>query len=408
MRDRTWKPVCLAVCLSICASAFASDEKAPARGLDLEWNLRMRQESVADDAFLRDASALTLRGRFGVRATLGAGWQALIEGEGVAAAVDRYNSGANGKSAFPQVIDPSGLELNQAWLGWKAAKGALTLGRQRLQFDNQRWVGNSGWRQNEQTFDGIAAEWRPSSSVLLRYAGLARVHRVNSDEAIDPLARERSLASHVVDLAYTRGENQWGAYWIGHQDRDVRLASTATIGLRWTLIHPTSFGAWGWRVESARQSDYGGNSVSFDHGYWLLEPWLKWRGVTWKAGQERLGGNGTHSLQTPLATLHAFNGWADKFLVTPPTGLVDSYFGVGGALGARNWPAKAAWAVAWHDYRTDAGRARFGSEIDASVSYPFSPSLLGMVKLADYRANAWSRDTKKLWLQLEWTPNPRK
>ena len=31
-------------------------------------------------------------------------------------------------------------------------------------------------------------------------------------------------------------------------------------------------------------------------------------------------------LQTPLATLHAFNGWADMFLTTPANGLQDLYF----------------------------------------------------------------------------------
>ena len=42
-----------------------------------------------------------------------------------------------------------------------------------------------------------------------------------------------------------------------------------------------------------------------------------------KLGFERLEGNGTVALQTPLATLHAFNGWADKFLSTPANGLRD-------------------------------------------------------------------------------------
>jgi hypothetical protein len=28
-----------------------------------------------------------------------------------------------------------------------------------LLFDNQRWIGNSGWRQNEQTFDASRSTW---------------------------------------------------------------------------------------------------------------------------------------------------------------------------------------------------------------------------------------------------------
>jgi hypothetical protein len=31
----------------------------------------------------------------------------------------------------------------------------LTLGRQRINLDDQRFVGSVGWRQNEQTFDAV-------------------------------------------------------------------------------------------------------------------------------------------------------------------------------------------------------------------------------------------------------------
>ena len=31
-----------------------------------------------------------------------------------------------------------------------------------------------------------------------------------------------------------------------------------------------------------------------------------------------------------------------------------------------------------------------------------------MAKLADYRADAFARDTRKWWLQLEWMPTPPK
>lgn len=408
MRQNTWKPSLLAFCIAIPAPAFAAGQAPAVRPLDIEWNARLREETVSDDSFARDASALTLRLRIGLRARLGSGWQALLEGDGIAAATERFNSGANGKTGFPTVTDPPSIEINQAWLGWKAPAGSLTLGRQRLQFDNQRWVGNVGWRQNEQTFDAIAAEWKPSTPVLVRYAWLDRVHRVSSDEAIDPLARERSLDTHVVDLGYTRGEDQWGAYWIAHQDRDVASASSRTLGLRWVRSHVVDTRGWGWRVEAARQSDHADNPLSFSHGYWLVEPWMKWRGVTWRLGHEHLGGNGTHALQTPLATLHAFNGWADKFLATPPAGLDDSYLGAGGSMGRKAWRAKATWAVAFHDYRGAAGDADLGSELDASLAYPFSRSLAGLLKIADYRAGAWSRDTRKLWLQLEWTPAAKK
>jgi hypothetical protein len=128
----------------------------PPRPLTFEWNLRLRQEKVDDDAFAREAEATTLRLRAGLRLRLDNGFGALLEGEGIAALNYHYNSGANGNTDRPAVTDPRGAELNQAWVGWKGAQLGVAGGRQRLNFDNQRWIGASGWRQNEQTFDALA------------------------------------------------------------------------------------------------------------------------------------------------------------------------------------------------------------------------------------------------------------
>ena len=108
------------------------------------------------------------------------------------------------------------------------------------------------------------------------------------------------------------------------------------------------------------------------------------------------------ALQTPLATLHAFNGWDDQFGVTPVKGLEDRYLSAGGKFGRGKYDSKLAWAVAWHDYRSDMGSVRYGREWNASLGFPLPGGLNGLVKLADYRANAFSRDNTKLWLQVEW------
>jgi len=177
---------------SLAAAADATPPAAPAATpWQFEFNARLRQETVDDDAFVRDANATTLRLRAGLRLHWGEGFSALLEGEGIAAAGDGYNSGANGRSTRPAITDPEGIELNQAFIAWKDPRGGATAGRQRLQYDNQRWIGNSGWRQNEQTFDALSGDWHFTPALVLHGAWLERVHRVNGDEALDPLARER-------------------------------------------------------------------------------------------------------------------------------------------------------------------------------------------------------------------------
>jgi hypothetical protein len=189
-----------------------------------EWNARLRHENVDDDAFAQSANATTLRLRAGLRLHFGGHFNALIEGEGIASAGDRYNSGANGRTARPAITDPEGAELNQAWIGWKDPHVAATLGRQRLLFDNQRWIGNSGWRQNEQTFDAMAVDWQLSAPLTLRYAWLDKVHRVNGDDALDPLARERDLSTHLINLGWKHGAQQLVGYAYLHDDHDVASA----------------------------------------------------------------------------------------------------------------------------------------------------------------------------------------
>jgi hypothetical protein len=383
------------------ASVVPCAATAQSPGWEVQWNLRARYEHVDDAAFDRDADAATLRLRAGLHGRSGTGWETLVEGDAIAATGD-FDDGANGKVQWPAVIDPPREGLNQAWLRKQAGPVSITAGRQRLLYANQRWIGNSGWRQHEQTFDAVASEWKLRPTLVLRHAWLGRVHRVAGDDARDPLARGRRLDSHYVELAWQRGAWQIAPYALLHRDRDVAAASTATRGVR--AAYDAIAHGRGCRVaaEFARQVDAGANPRDFAHDYRLLAPACAVRGgVLLRAGIEQLGGDGAHALQAPLGTLHAFDGWADRFNATPPGGLDDRYLGAGGAFGR----ARALeWQLAWHDYHAEAGRIRYGSEWNVSLGFPLSKRLRALAKAADYRADGFGRDARKLWLQLEWVP----
>lgn len=368
-------------------------------GATFEWDLRLRQERVEDAGFAAAANATSARLRAGVRLVPATGWTVLVESEGIVGA-GNHNDGANGKTTLPTVLDPGGVELNQAWVGWKQARGGVVLGRQRIALDNQRWVGSAGWRQNEQTFDALGVQWQPAAALAIGYYWLDKVHRVAGDRALNRLARERDLDTHLLHLAWKQDAQRLAAYTYLHRDRDVAGASTATYGLRWTGGQAKR--GFGWSAEYARQLDHARNPIDFNVAYWLLEPtWTRGR-TTLRAGWEHLGGTGASAVQTPLASLHAFNGWDDQFGSTPAHGLEDRYLGAGGAWGRGPLDRKLAWMVTWHDYRADVGGRRYGSEWNASLGFPLPGGLGGLVKLADYRAAGFSRDNRKLWLQVEW------
>ncbi|MFP5373350.1 MAG: alginate export family protein [Gammaproteobacteria bacterium] len=383
-----------AMLLSIAAPPAGADDAKTA----LRLEARLRHEQVEDAGFAHRAVADTLRLRVGLDLHWDDRWQALVEAEGVAAADSRHDSGANGGGSFPAVIDPTGIELNQAWLSWSHARFGWILGRQRLQLDNQRWIGNSGWRQNEQTFDAATLSWTPpATAASLRLVRVERVHRVAGDRARDRLARERDLDTWLFNAAFGHAAGRWVAYAYRHRDQDVPAASTLTTGLRGSGRHARDWGAWGWTLEAARQRDAPGNPSRFAHSYWLVEPSLATGAVAWRLGWEHLGGDGIRAVQAPLGTLHAFNGWADRFNATPATGLDDRYLAVGGE------PDGHAWSLAWHDYRPDHGGGRLGREWNASWGFPVHGRTRGLLKFADFEGRGGIGDVRKLWLQLEWS-----
>ncbi len=383
------------------APAAAQADAASTAPLQLEWNARWRYANLDDDAFARTANANTLRLRLGVRAAFAHGWSGLIEGAGVASAGDRYNSGANDRAAYPVEPDPHGAVLNQAWLAWRHAGFETTLGRQRLQFDNQRWIGNSGWRQFEQTFDALALQWQVAPEIELHYAWLDRVHRVSGPDALNRLARARALDTHLFNAAWTHGSWTWIGYAYLHEDRDLPSASTATVGTRWTGHLAADGQGFGWAMEAAHQRDYANNPLTFSHAYWLAEPSWTFGTTTATLGWEYLGGNGRHALQTPLASLHPFNGWADEFGVIPNGGLEDRRVGATGRFAGEGWARRLGWALGWHDFHAVQG-GHYGNEADGSLTLPLTRYVAALVELANYRADRFGRNDTKLWLQLLW------
>ena len=251
------------------AAAMAAD--APPR-LSFETGARLRYERVDDDFFANTANATTLRVRAALRWQINDAFEAFGEAEGVGALGDDYNSTANRRTAYPVVADPQGAELNQAWLRWHRGATSATVGRQRIVLDNQRWIGNVGWRQNEQTFDALSLQASPVKDVVLRYSAVTRVHRVNGDNAVDPLARQRNLDAHLLNATWTHGAQRVTGYGYLVEDQDVENASTATWGARYAMSPVAGGRAWGVTAELARQVDYADNALDFAHTDWVVEP----------------------------------------------------------------------------------------------------------------------------------------
>jgi hypothetical protein len=117
---------------------------------------------------------------------------------------------------------------------------------------------------------------------------------------------------------------------------------------------------------------------------------------------------GGYAFQTPFATLHKFNGWADKFLTTPGTGLQDVYGGLAYTLPklGKVGPLVASFIV--HSFHSDRNAIHYGDEYDAQVTLKLNRHLSALIKYADYQRTgiasfAGDADTRKFWAQIDYS-----
>lgn len=342
-------------------------------------DVRLRYESNDTDNALKTAHALTLRSRLGLESASVAGFTALVEIEDVRALIDDYRPE---NSQYNVVADPANTEFNRVQLQYQADGLTVTLGRQRIVLDNARFVGNVGWRQNEQTFDALRLAYQVNEA-LVQYA---HINQVN-----DILFASQDVSHHLFNVRYdglALGQLTGYAYLLKDDDTD---AKANTVGGRFHGKHALNDVSVLYSVELATQktNDYSTNYLALEGGVLL-------HGVTLAIGHERLGSDdGQYGFQTPLATKHAFNGWADKFLGTPADGLTDTYLKVATTAAGVNLLAF------YHDYAAAKGGADQGSEINLQATKRFNQHYSAGVKYANYSAASGQVDTEKAWAWVQ-------
>lgn len=389
----------LIVAGSLLAAESTTSTDAWAQG-KASLNLRARFEGV-EQSGLKDANALTLRTRLGYTTAAYQGLKFMVEFENVASPDgDAFNqAGLNpGGAGRAVVADPEGSEVNQAWLAFTEAETTVTLGRQRLVLDNARFIGDVGWRQNMQTCDGLVLQNKSLGKTTLTYAYLGRVNRVFGDKHAQG---NWDSDSHVLNASYAgfaAGTLTGYAYLLDFDNASTQ--STATCGIAFAgareLGQQVKFA---YRAEYAAQSDYGSSTLNFSTDYYVLELGLAGKTGSLAIGHERLGSDGGLSFRTPLATLHAFNGWADLFLTTPANGLADTYVKATASL-----PGAISLLAFYHRFEAARLGAEYGDEFDLQLTRKFGKAVTGTLKFAEFRRDLTTLpNVTKLWAQVEYT-----
>jgi hypothetical protein len=394
----------LALSVSLAVAVPAAQAEAGFSG-----ELRYRYEWVDQDGFALKAKASTLRTHLGYTTPDYRGFGGFVQIEDVRhIGAERYNSSVNGLTQYPAVTDPTDTELNQGYVSYKGLPATvLKLGRQVITYDNHRFIGDVGWRQNQQTYDAFTLVNTTFPDMTLSYAHVANVNRIFSERNL--ALNDVKMQSNLLNASYKGlpvGTLTGYGYFIDY-DPGQPFAVTAShrnLGIRLDGSQSAGGVKWLYTVEAAEQDSYADGASTVDASYRFGTVGVDVAGFQIKLSYELLGGDGTYALQTPFATLHAHNGWADKFLTTPRDGLVDVSLSVGTRVG----PVSLLGVV--RDYSSDNLDYAYGRETNLLASWKVNKELTVLVKSAQYRGDtnatnvsrnlALSQDVTKYWLQV--------
>lgn len=359
---------------------------------------RLRNETVDQDSRPLDANSWTLRIRAGLELKLSDTTTIAGDLDWVEVLNNDFNSTINGRTQFPVVGDPQATELNRLFLTNTSIEDTkVTIGRQRIIFDDARFVGNVGWRQNEQTYDAVRIENSSWGDVKIDAAYLRRVNRIFGPDS--PAGRFRGDTFLLnVSKPTPIGKLTGFAYLV--ELEEALANSVQTYGGRLTgktnVADDVSFA---YAASFATQSEYQNNPIDFSADYYFAEGVFGSKGFTGGAGYEVLTGNGTKGFATPLATLHKFQGFADLFLATPADGIEDLYFKAGWA-GKNVGPfSSVRFVAAYHDFRAENVSLKYGTETNLLAVANWK-NMTFLVKYADYNADGFGTDTTRLTIDF--------
>ncbi len=390
-------------CLMMCAAsaAHAQDTLIPSAYGTIAADFRYRLERVEDDARPETALANTARLRLSYTTPEWNGISGFVEGETIQhIGYTRFNDTLNNRTRYPDIRDPEDHAINQLYVSFKTIPGwALDIGRQSITHDTHRFVGWSRFRQNDVMYDAVRLIYSPVKSWKVEYSYVWNVNRVTGNRSPNG---ELEGNSHLIHLKHTLNPafNLSGyAYQLDFDDRIDAVLSSQTVGLRLEWQKPEAEIQPFANVMAAWQTDAGDNPLDYQEPYLWLEGGLRKGDWKMSAIAEWLYGNGTAAVQTPLATLHNYNGWVDKFNTTPRDGLADYQLHLSVPLHP-DAQQKLELFSELHYYTSTHGSRTYGHEAGIGLNYMPTKRHAVMIKYSDFNGQDEFTDASKFWLSI--------
>ncbi len=392
------------------AAPLQADDK-PQQATDIaEWfskgdagiDFRYRLETADQENLPLNSTASTLLTKLHFTTASWSGFSAYAEFANVTIiGEETYNDTINGRIRRPVIADPEGTEVSQAYLAYKAGAVTLKAGRQGFNMDNQRFIGTVAFRQNDQTFDAGSLTYAPNKEFKAFYSYVWNVNRIFGD---DSPRGDLDSNLHIFNTAYTGsklGKLSAYAYLLDFNDAGAFGLSSATFGARFSGKQAASDTvSVSYTAEYARQTDYKDNPADFAADYLHGDLSLAVAGFTGGVAYEKLGSDDGSAFQTPLATLHKFNGWADVFLTTPANGLQDMNVSLSYRVPGESGLSGMLLKAIYHDFSADVGGQNYGDEWGFLISKKLNKTFTASAKAAFYNADEFATDTTRFWFTL--------
>lgn len=350
--------------------------------LDISPSARYRFQQIDDDA-RGDATANTLKLRLSAQWQPNDSFSGFIQGDHVHGFNEgNYNSVAVTRATSP-IPETVGTELNRIWLKYAGDNNwSFIVGRQGLNFDNERHVSSIEFWQNDQTYDALTIRYDDSINWNITYAYVNKVHRIFGDDAKQILPPQdirfdsgisrpflelgnHDHQSHLINAKYSinRFMAVTGYAYLLQNDTAAQLSSD-TFGIRVEgAVKPNAI-KYAYVAELAHQSTADESPWDYEGYYLLAEISAQYKSHQLALSHERLSENNGFAFATSLGNNHKFLGWADIF---------SSYLNADGvrdtAITYRGRKAKLRWRLAAHQFTSDSSGQTAGHELDLEVAY---------------------------------------
>lgn len=392
VRDKLMKlffMVLVLACLPLVSVAEVNPFESALTEGQLKLYFRYRAEVVDEDVDNREtAFASTLKSRLQYTTKKWQDFQAQVEVDDVSyIGDDNYNNGRNGKTDHSLVLDYNSAEVNQAWLSYSGIKNTLIKqGRQTIKLGNRRHISALGWRQNNHSFNGTLIQNKSLTDTTFVYANIKDIYHGITNSRISTSSNLYQVNHNSSEFIQVTAYN----YEIGGFNDSKGLVVAGT-----PILADTKFL---YEIEIASQEANQHSSDNYEASYRKYIIGITGANMSAKVGMEILGGDSKNgqAFYTPLGLNHAFNGWADKFVMTPVTGLKDRFIEIQKSI------FNCKFTLAYHQFTSDEATllSDYGDEIDLAVAKEITPKIKLLIKYAGYFANDFSQDTNKAWLQL--------